>query len=95
MRGVNYPHPMGIAHRDLKPENLLLTLDGGLKISDFGTAGCFRLASESDVHMSTSRREPRPYISPEQYPNKNFDPRLAGVWATAVTYIAMRIGRIV
>lgn len=72
MRGVNYLHPMAIAHRDLKPENLLLTSDGGLKISDFGTAECFRLASESDVHTSTSRRGPRPYISPEQYLNKNF-----------------------
>ncbi|KAJ5111317.1 serine/threonine-protein kinase HAL4/sat4 [Penicillium argentinense] len=94
MRGINYIHEMGIAHRDLKPENLLLTSNGCLKISDFGTAECFRLAWESDVHMTTTRRGSRPYVSPEQYLSQYFDPRLADIWATAVTYIAMRTGRI-
>lgn len=94
MRGVNYIHEMGIAHRDLKPENLLLTLNGDLKISDFGTAECFRLAWEIDVHMSITRRGSRPYVSPEQYLSQKFDPRLADIWAAAVTYIAMRTGRL-
>jgi tRNA A-37 threonylcarbamoyl transferase component Bud32 len=94
MRGVNYIHEMGIAHRDLKPENLLLTSNGGLKISDFGAAECFRLAWETDVHMSNTRRGSRPYVSPEQYLSQKFDPRLADIWAAAVIYIAMRTGRL-
>lgn len=44
IRGVQYTHTMGVAHRDLKPENLLLTASGILKIADFGTSECFRLA---------------------------------------------------
>ena len=44
MHGINFIHEMGIAHRDLKPENLLLSSNGCLKISDFGSAECFRLA---------------------------------------------------
>ncbi|RJE20755.1 serine threonine protein kinase [Aspergillus sclerotialis] len=94
MRGINYIHEMGVAHRDLKPENLLLTSRGCLKISDFGTAECFRLAWENGIHMSRQRRGSRPYISPEQYLNKEFDPRSVDIWAAAVTYVAMRTGRI-
>jgi hypothetical protein len=94
MRGANYIHEMGVAHRDLKPENLLLTSHGCLKISDFGDAECFRSAWENDVHMSRTRRGSRPYVSPEQYLDKEFDPRTVDIWATAVTYVAMRTGKI-
>lgn len=94
MRGANYIHEMGIAHRDLKPENLLLTSHGCLKISDFGDAECFRLAWENDIHMSRTRRGSRPYVSPEQYLEKKFDPRAVDIWAAAVTYVAMRAGKI-
>jgi serine/threonine protein kinase len=31
-------HKEGIAHRDIKPSNFLLMADGGVKLSDFGTA---------------------------------------------------------
>lgn len=93
IRGINYIHEMAIAHRDLKPENLLLTSSGCLKISDFGNAECFRLAWENCIQMSRTRHGLRPYISPEQY-LMEFDPRSVDIWAAAVTYIAMRTGRI-
>lgn len=83
MCGVNYIHEMGIAHRDLKPENLLLTPSGCLKISDFGGAECFRHAGESDIHISRTRRHSRPYVSAEQYLNREFDPRSGDIWAAA------------
>lgn len=92
MRGLVYMHSMGIAHCDLKPENLLLTTNGVLKISDFGNAECFRMAWESEVHMSNGVCGSRPYIAPEQYRDKEFDPRPADVWAVGVIYMAMRSG---
>jgi len=93
MRGVNYLHEMGVAHRDLKPENLLLTTHGALKITDFGNGECFRMAWETDAHMVSGLCGSAPYIAPEEYTDKEFDPRAVDVWACGVIYMAMRTGR--
>lgn len=84
---------MGVAHRDMKPENLLLTTRGALKITDFGNGECFRMAWESDAHMVSGLCGSAPYISPEEYTDKEFDARAVDVWACGVIYMAMRTGR--
>jgi protein-serine/threonine kinase len=93
MRGVEYIHEMGVAHRDLKPENLLLTTRGALKITDFGNGECFRMAWETEPHMTAGLCGSAPYIAPEEYTEKEFDPRAVDVWACGVIYMAMRTGR--
>lgn len=93
MRGVEYMHEMGVAHRDLKPENLLLTTRGSIKITDFGNGECFRMAWEKEPHMTAGLCGSAPYIAPEEYVEKEFDPRAVDVWATGVIYMAMRTGR--
>ena len=93
MRGVEYIHEMGVAHRDLKPENLLLTTHGALKITDFGNGECFRMAWETEPHMTAGLCGSAPYIAPEEYVEKEFDPRAVDVWACGVIYMAMRTGR--
>jgi len=93
MCGVEYMHEMGVAHRDLKPENLLLTQNGCLKITDFGNGECFRMAWEKEAHLTAGLCGSAPYIAPEEYTDKEFDPRAVDVWATGVIYMAMRTGR--
>ncbi|KAL8694077.1 MAG: hypothetical protein Q9218_001192 [Villophora microphyllina] len=93
MCGVEYLHEMGVAHRDLKPENLLLTTRGSLKITDFGNGECFRMAWETEAHMTAGLCGSAPYIAPEEYTEQEFDPRAVDVWATGVIYMAMRTGR--
>ncbi|KAL4793742.1 kinase-like domain-containing protein [Aspergillus venezuelensis] len=96
LRGIRYLHEGGIAHRDLKPENLLLTHRGCLKISDFGHAERFREVGDSDkshVKLAKGRRNSRPYLSPEQWLDAEFDPRCVDIWAAAIVYVAMRTGR--
>ena len=38
LSGVDFLHSHRIVHRDLKPQNLLVTLDGTIKLTDFGLA---------------------------------------------------------
>ncbi|KAF2181834.1 Pkinase-domain-containing protein [Zopfia rhizophila CBS 207.26] len=93
MRGVEYMHEMGVAHRDLKPENLLLTQHGSIKITDFGNGECFRMAWEKEAHMTAGLCGSAPYIAPEEYVDREFDPRAVDVWACGIIYMAMRTGR--
>jgi WD40 repeat protein/serine/threonine protein kinase len=37
--GLHYAHEQGLIHQDVKPANVMMTADGGVKITDFGLAG--------------------------------------------------------
>ena len=56
-----HAHARGIIHRDIKPENVLVSEDGGLRLTDFGLA---HLVQEMDV--SPERGGTPAYVSPEQ-----------------------------
>ncbi|GMM34837.1 putative serine/threonine protein kinase [Saccharomycopsis crataegensis] len=90
--GVIFMHSKGIAHCDLKPENVLLTRNGGCKITDFGTSSVFKTAWEDDIHLNHGVCGSEPYVAPEEFTQKYYDPRLADVWALGVIYMVMRVG---
>lgn len=84
--GLAAAHKAGIVHRDIKPENLILTLEGNVKISDFGIA---RVQSGEtmtvDVCGSVS------YSSPEQVRGGYSDQR-TDIYSLGVTMYEMCTG---
>lgn len=100
MNGIAYLHELGVAHRDLKPENLLVTADGCLKLSDFGSAICFRGKTITDDgsigqndgidHEASGLVGSKPYIAPEMYTDKTYDAKAVDVWSCGVIYMALR-----
>jgi len=72
-------HEVGIIHRDLKPENLMVSIEGTVKVLDFGLAKPPLLDRLADAEVSTTITEPgvvmgtMGYMSPEQSTGSNVD----------------------
>ncbi|MBU0680589.1 MAG: serine/threonine protein kinase [Proteobacteria bacterium] len=71
LTGLHYAHTAGIVHRDIKPDNLIFTLDGTLKIMDFGVA---RLESSSLTRAGSVMGTPS-YMAPELFTGEDIDQR--------------------
>src|SRR2546425_10917484 len=95
-------HEKGIIHRDLKPANIKLTLDGKVKVLDFGLAKAF----DNDTRSSDPANSPTltisptragmilgtaGYMSPEQARGVQVDKRV-DIWAYGVVLYEMLTG---
>jgi serine/threonine-protein kinase len=83
--------PMGIIHRDVTPSNLYLSVDGGVKLGDFGIA---RSASRATLRTAASAmlKGKFAYLAPEQVAGEPFDHR-ADLFSMAVVLAEMLLGK--
>ncbi|MCC5830387.1 MAG: protein kinase [Phycisphaeraceae bacterium] len=78
-------HGQGIIHRDLKPSNILLPVDGGLKVCDFGLSVLAEM--QENMEVGTVR-----YMAPEMFLNEKLDAR-ADLYALGIIAYEMLGGR--
>jgi len=71
-KALKHAHDRGVIHRDIKPANLLLSPDGGIKLSDFGIA---KLFGSSGMTIDGGVLGTAEYMSPEQAEGKTVTSR--------------------
>lgn len=81
---VAYAHGQQVLHRDLKPQNLLLTAEGGVKITDFGLAKAMDL--EASFTSTGQVLGTAGYMAPEQADGREAGPALDIYGLGAVLY---------
>lgn len=65
--GMSHAHDSYIIHRDLKPQNIMISDDGGIKITDFGVAMAL---NETQLTQTNSVMGTVHYLPPEQASGK-------------------------
>ncbi|OAX77613.1 HAL protein kinase [Emergomyces africanus] len=93
LNGVAYLHGMGLAHRDLKLDNVVVSDQGIMKLIDFGSAVVFRYPFENDIVLATGVVGSDPYLAPEVYDEKRYDPRPTDIWSLAIIFCCMSLRR--
>jgi Protein kinase domain len=66
LAGLVQAESRGIVHRDLKPENVMVTTDGGIKITDFGIAKAVQAWVGHSLTASGTTVGTPEYMAPEQ-----------------------------
>ncbi|MDD8031847.1 MAG: serine/threonine-protein kinase [Acidobacteriota bacterium] len=84
--GVDHAHKNKIIHRDLRPSNILVSEEGTVKITDFGTSAWLN----SSQYASTRIGSP-PYMAPEQFLGKAS--YSSDVYSIGCIFYEMIIGR--
>ncbi len=89
-------HAAHIVHRDLKPDNVFLTLEGRVKVLDFGIARLRSLAESSASTQAGSLLGTPAFMAPEQALGRwtEVDER-TDIWAIGATLFNLLTGRFV
>ena len=86
--GLEAAHSHGIVHRDVKPQNIIISMDGKVKVTDFGIA---RAASSNTI--SSNVMGSVHYSSPEQVRGGYSDEK-SDIYSLGITLYEMVTGKV-
>ena len=84
--GVDHAHKNKIIHRDLRPSNILVSEEGTVKITDFGTSAWLNSAQYASTRIGSP-----PYMAPEQFLGKAS--YCSDIYSIGCIFYEMIIGR--
>lgn len=87
-QGIAAAHEQGIIHRDIKPQNVIISMDGKVKVTDFGIARGVSTQTLTSAAMGSVH-----YISPEQARGGYSDNR-SDIYSLGITMYEMLTGRV-
>lgn len=92
LEGISYAHEHGIIHRDIKSHNILLSVDGRVKVTDFGIA--VGISDVTQTYTSSSKiMGSVQYISPEQVQGGNITEK-SDIYSAGVVFYEMLTGQL-